>query len=73
MTHRNALDRFANGRDRIVDGCNLVPVEIVVLTRRFGSPTVGVEFIGPDGEFLGYVAGDPATADNEGLIRETAE
>jgi hypothetical protein len=26
--------------------------------RRFGSPTVGVEFIGPDGEFLGAVVDD---------------
>jgi hypothetical protein len=26
--------------------------------RRFGSPTVGVEFIGPDGEFLGAIVDD---------------
>ena len=27
-------------------------------TRRFGRPTVGVEFIGPDGEFLGAIVDD---------------
>ena len=27
-------------------------------TRRFGRPTVGVEFIGADGEFLGAIVGD---------------
>ena len=26
--------------------------------RRFGSPTIGVEFIGPDGEFLGAIVDD---------------
>ena len=28
--------------------------------RRFGSPTVGVEFIGPDGEFLGAIVDEAA-------------